>query len=60
MMLQSVVQVLVAIVGLAIVAVIVSRKADTANILNSGFGGLSKLTSAAVSPVVGGAGGYGL
>lgn len=61
MMLQSVVQVLVAVVGLAIVAVIVSRKSDTASLLREGFGGFAKITNAAVSPVVGGqGGGYGL
>lgn len=53
-MIQAIVQVVVAIVGLAIVAVIVSKRADTANISNSFFKGTSGLVNAAVSPVVGG------
>lgn len=57
-MLQGIVQVLIAIVGLAIVAVIVSRRSDTASVLREGLGGGASLINAAVSPVVGG--GYGL
>jgi len=59
-MMQGVVQVLMAIVGLAIVAVIVSRRSDTANLFKEGLGGTSRLIESAVSPVVGGGGGYGL
>lgn len=59
MMVQSILQVVAAIVGLAIIAVIVSRRSDTANVANSFFKGTSGLISSAVSPVVGGGGAQG-
>lgn len=51
---SEIITVLTAVVGLAIVAVIVSKKADTANVLKAGgdaFGGIIK---SAVSPVLSG------
>lgn len=45
--------VLVAIVGLASLAVIVSKRSDTAKVLDSLLGGFSKSVRAAVSPVTG-------
>jgi hypothetical protein len=45
--------VLIAIIGLASLAVIVSKRAATAQVLDSLLGGLSKLIGQAVSPVTG-------
>jgi hypothetical protein len=45
--------VLIAIVGLAALAVIVSKKSNTAAVLNSFLGGFSSSVRAAVSPVTG-------
>jgi hypothetical protein len=45
--------VLIAIVGLASLAVIVSKKSDTAKVLTSLLGGFSGAVRAAVSPIVG-------
>lgn len=45
--------VLVAIVGLASLAVIVSKRSDTAKVLDSLLGGFSTSVRAAVSPVTG-------
>lgn len=42
---------LVTIVGLSALAVIVSKRSQTAKVLDSLLGGLSKLIGAAVSPV---------
>jgi hypothetical protein len=50
----SVVVVLTAIVGVAIVAVVVSKQADTANVLGAGGKAFSSILSAAVAPVSGG------
>jgi hypothetical protein len=43
----------IAIVGLAALAVIVSKKTQTAKVLDSLLGGFSKSIRAAVSPVTG-------
>ena len=45
--------VLIAIVGLASIAVIVSRKSDTAKVLDSLLGGFSTAVRSAVSPITG-------
>jgi hypothetical protein len=45
---------LAAIIGLAIVAVLVSQNAQTGNVLTSGGTALSSVIQAAVSPVTGG------
>lgn len=45
--------VFIAIVGLASIAVIVSKRSDTARVLNSLLGGFSSAVRAAVSPVTG-------
>ncbi len=50
-MVDKSVGVVVAIVGLASLAVIVSKKSNTAGVLNSLLSGLSKLIGTAVSPV---------
>lgn len=46
--------ILVAIVGVAIVAVIVSNRANTANVITSASGALASAIGTAVSPVTGG------
>jgi hypothetical protein len=56
-MISSVVTVSVAIVGLAIIATLVSKNAATANILSAGAGGFSQAISAAEGPVMGNFGG---
>lgn len=50
-MVDRAVGVLVTIVGLAALAVIVSKRSQTAKVLDSLLGGLSKLIGSAVSPV---------
>lgn len=45
--------VLIAIVGVASLAVVVSKKSDTAKVLDSLLGGIGKLIRSAVSPVTG-------
>jgi len=52
----QVVTILTAIIGVAILSVIVSKKAQTPEVLDSFFGGFSKALSAATSPVTGGFG----
>jgi hypothetical protein len=54
------VTVIAGIIGLAIVAVIVSRQAQTPNVLQAGGSALAQIIGAAVSPVAGtGANSYG-
>jgi hypothetical protein len=48
-----------AIVGIAVIAVIVSKNANTAGVISAASTGFSQAISAAVSPVAGG-GGFGL
>ena len=50
-MIDKTVGVVVAIVGVASLAVIVSKRSNTAGVHNSLLGGLSKLIGVAVSPV---------
>lgn len=56
---DQVVAILTAIIGVAIVAVIVSKRSDTTNVVSSAFSAFSGLVSTAVSPITGsvGAGG---
>jgi PRD1 phage membrane DNA delivery len=51
---SSVVTVSVAIVGLAIIATLVSKNANTAQIIGAGGSSFSQALTAAVSPVTGG------
>lgn len=55
----SIVTVATAIVGLAIVAVLVSKNAQTGTVIQSATSGFASDLSAAVSPVTGG-GGFGV
>lgn len=50
---NSVVTVAVAIIGLAIVAVLVSRNAQTSNVISSASRGFSQTLQTALSPVTG-------
>lgn len=52
-MIDKSIGVLVAIIGLASIAVIVSKRSDTAKVLTSLLGGFSGAVRAAVSPVTG-------
>jgi hypothetical protein len=54
--LTSMVTVLTAIIGVAIVAVLVSRNAQTPQVLNSFWGGFSGALQTATGPVTGGQG----
>lgn len=51
---QSVVTIATAIVGVAILAVLVSGRSQTANVIRSAGGAFSQAIGAAVSPVTGG------
>lgn len=51
---ESVVTVLLAIIGVAIVAVLVSKQANTGSVLSSGGLALAKAIGCAASPVTGG------
>lgn len=50
---QDITAILTAIVGLAIIAVVLSKKADTANVLKQGGSSFADILKAAVSPVSG-------
>lgn len=56
---SSVVTVATAIVGLAIIAVLVSNNAQTGNVIGAATGGFAQDLTAAVSPVTGAGGGFG-
>ena len=51
---SGVVAILMAIIGVAILSVLVSNKANTANVLNAGSGAFANALSAAMAPVTGG------
>lgn len=46
------------IIGLAIIAVLVSQRANTANVIKAASSGFGSVIGAAVSPVSGGFGGF--
>lgn len=50
---EGIVSIALAIVGLGVVATIVSKRADTSNIVGAGFQGLGSAISAAQGPVMG-------
>ncbi len=52
-MISAIVTVAVAIVGIAILAVLVSRQSNTAGVVQAAAGGLAQDIGAAVSPVTG-------
>jgi hypothetical protein len=51
---DSIVTVLLAIVGVAVIAVLVSNKANTGSVLGAGGGALAQAIGCAASPVTGG------
>ena len=55
----SVLTVATALVGVAILAVLVSRQAQTPQVISAAAGGFAQDIYAAVSPVSGGGGGFG-
>lgn len=55
-LITSVVTVLLAITGVAIIAVLVSKNANTAGVISAGASGYSQALSTALSPVTGGSG----
>ena len=57
---NAMVAVVTSIVGLAIIAVLISRNANTAGVITSAGGALSTDIATAVSPVTGSGSGFGL
>lgn len=53
---SSIVTVLLAIIGVAIIAVLVSQSANTSNVLSAGGNAFSSILGAATSPITGGSG----
>ena len=53
---SSLTTVALAIVGLGILATLVSRQANTVGVINAGSGGFSRALSAAEAPVIGSTG----
>lgn len=53
---EAIVTVATAIVGIAIIAVLVSQRANTSNVIKSAGGAFSSAISAATAPVTGGSG----
>jgi hypothetical protein len=51
---EALVAILTSIVGLAALAVLVSKRADTSNVLKAGGGAFANMLSAATAPVTGG------
>ena len=54
----SLVTVLMALIGVAIIAVLVSKQANTTGVLNAGGSAFSGVLGTALSPVVNGGGGF--
>lgn len=52
----SLVTILVAVIGVATIAVLVSRNANTAGVIKEGSSGFAKILSTAISPVSGNVG----
>lgn len=52
----AIIGILTAIVGVSVIAVLVSNQANTANVLKAGGSAFSGILQAAVSPVTGGGG----
>jgi len=57
-LITSVTTVLVAIVGVAIIAVLVSKNAQTGQVLQAGGSSFSQMLGTALSPVTGSSGGF--
>ena len=50
----SIVTVLLAVIGVAVIAVLVSKNAQTSNIIKTGSTGFSNILGSALSPITGG------
>jgi hypothetical protein len=55
---EKLVTISVAIVGVATLAVLVSKQANTAGVIKAAAGGFSQALATAISPVTGGANGH--
>lgn len=53
---NALVSIIMAVIGVAIIATLVSRQAETANVLTAGGTAISKVLGSALSPVTGGGG----
>lgn len=53
---QQITVVIMAIVGVAVLSVILSKQANTSNVIGAAGSGFSQLLSAAISPVAGNSG----
>lgn len=58
-LITSVVTVLTAIIGVAIIAVLVSKQANTSAVVQAGGSAFSQMLSTALSPVTGGTSSFG-
>lgn len=58
-LLDTITSIVTAIIGLAILSVIVSKNANTTGVIQASAGGLAQDIQAATSPVTGGGGGLG-
>lgn len=55
---NALVSIIMAVIGVAIIATLVSRQAETANVLTAGGTAISKVLGSALSPVTGGGAGF--
>jgi hypothetical protein len=55
---SGIVTILVAIIGVAVLATLVSKQANTAGVIKAASGGFAQMLGAATGPVSGGYGGY--
>ena len=53
---EEVATILTAVIGVAILAVILSKRSNTTGVIDSGAKGFSSILSTALSPITGGAG----
>lgn len=56
---EQITVILIAIVGVATLAVIVSKQSNTSSVIQAATGGFSQALQAALSPVTGGTGAFG-
>ncbi len=49
---NTIITIVTAVIGVAILAVIVSKKADTSNVITSAAGGFSNILKSALSPII--------
>lgn len=56
---EAAVTILVGLTGLAMLAIIISKKSNTAGVIGAVFSGYSQALGTAISPIVGGGGSFG-